>query len=408
MPHPKLNLEREIGQVTRQLAGVEAQLATAIETYLDHQSQDPTAVELSMGRSRMVTKQETEANLLRPGKSNVAIIKIESDLGSSNRGRARSQCSSKVTLNSDKKIINQRKSEITQSQSFTGGRRNSRSQSVRVNCSQGQQIKINNKNCELPPAEQEEEDAVVVTPPRHCNENIVRRSKSVVIHCNTRDINLPGQTLQGKTNPVICDTKHDASEDQHDDCLSMKENLDDIKLEIERLITEREQFLKENSVLKFYKRAFHHLQVENGQLREEIVRLQDKDPSETRAGGHILVRSSPDGQDIDRAECEEMELRSGVSQEGEEEEGGQMNGDPGEINRWTRTPLAGSDQHERSAVPELIILGDVQADHTATLQLNNTTREIHQPEKLEDLYQDITKNVLKKIVKIRNLKNAIV
>ena len=42
--------------------------------------------------------------------------------------------------------------------------------------------------------------------------------------------------------------------------------------------------------------------------------------------------------------------------------------------RWTRTPLAGSDQHERSAVPELIILGDVQADHTATLQPNNTTR----------------------------------
>ena len=34
--------------------------------------------------------------------------------------------------------------------------------------------------------------------------------------------------------------------------------------------------------------------------------------------------------------------------------------------------------------------------------------EIQQPEKLEDLYQDITKNVLKKIVKIRNLKNAIV
>ena len=127
---------------------------------------------------------------------------------------------------------------------------------MRVNCSQGQQIKINNKNCELPPAEQEEEDAVVVTPPRHCNENIVRRSKSVVIHCNTRDINQPGQTLQGKTNPVICDTKHDASEDQHDDCLSMKENLDDIKLEIERLITEREQFLKENSVLKFYKEFY--------------------------------------------------------------------------------------------------------------------------------------------------------
>ena len=35
----------------------------------------------------------------------------------------------------------------------------------------------------------------------------------------------------------------------------MKENLDDIKLEIERLITEREEFLKENSVLKFYKES---------------------------------------------------------------------------------------------------------------------------------------------------------
>ena len=74
--------------------------------------------------------------------------------------------------------------------------------------------------------------------------------------------------------------------------------------------------------------------------------------------------------------------------------------------------------------PELIILEDVQGDHTTTLQLNNTQQGksrilklnyesdflpgSYQPEKLEDLYQDITKNVLKKIVKIRNLKNAIV
>ena len=55
---------------------------------------------------------------------------------------------------------------------------------------------------------------------------------------------------------MICDSKHDASNNQDDDCLSMKENLDDIKLEIERLITEREQFLKENSVLKFYKESY--------------------------------------------------------------------------------------------------------------------------------------------------------
>merc|ERR1719412_2259360 len=259
-----------------------------------------------MGRGRLVPRQETEANLWRPGKSNVAIIKIESDRSSSNKSRARSHCSSKVTLNSDKKIINQRKSEITQYQSFTGsGRRNSRSQSVRVNCSEGQQIKINNKKCELPAGADcsPRSASVVVTPPAptsYCNENIVRRSKSVVIHCNTRDTSQPSQTLQGKADPVICDSKHDASNNQDDDCLSMKENLDDIKLEIERLITEREQFLKENSVLKFYKRAYQHLQAENSQLREEIVRLEDKEASEPievgtgRAGGHhMMARSSP-------------------------------------------------------------------------------------------------------------------
>ena len=101
----------------------------------------------------------------------------------------------------------------------------------------------------------------VVVTPANCNENIVRRTKSVVIHCNSRDTPQSAQTLQGKTNPVICDTKHDASNEEPDDCLSMKENLDDIKLEIERLITEREEFLKENSVLKFYKEfcIYYHL-----------------------------------------------------------------------------------------------------------------------------------------------------
>ena len=92
----------------------------------------------------------------------------------------------------------------------------------------------------------------------------------------------------------------------------------------------------------------------------------------------------------------------------------------------SRTGRALGEFHQggSSAEPELIILEDVQGDHTTTLQLNNTQQGksrilklnyesdflpgSYQPEKLEDLYQDITKNVLKKIVKIRNLKNAIV
>merc|ERR1712048_596162 len=149
----------------------------------------------------------------------------------------------------------------------------------------------------------------------------------------------------------------------------------------------------------FYKRAYQHLQVENGELREEIVRLQDKDPRAGGHTGHMLDRSSPDGQDIDRdrADCEERLVVSGAS-----EEEGQMNGDETEITRWRP-----KQDESSSAVPELITLEDVPGDHTATLQLNNAQcQDSEEPEKLEDLYQDITKNVLKKIVNIRNLKNS--
>lgn len=115
-----------------------------------------------------------------------------------------------------------------------------------MNCSLGPLIKANIKKCD---AENEDsldgDDEKDLAP---CHENIVRRSKSVVIHCNSR-----APPVHRKTNPVICDTKHDALDDQHDDCLSIKENLDDIKLEIERLIQEREHFFQENSALKFYK-----------------------------------------------------------------------------------------------------------------------------------------------------------
>jgi len=460
MSQPHLKLEHEITEVTRQLAGVEAQLATAIETFLDHHSQaghshDPTSIKsiehepggtTSFLTSSQRPRQETEPNLLRPSKSNVAIIKIESSRPSSRR---RSQCSSKVTLNSlpawpSSHIVgNQRKPEINQSQSFTGSRRNSRSQSVKVNCSLGPLIKANIKKCD---AENEDsldgDDEKDLAP---CHENIVRRSKSVVIHCNSR-----APPVHRKTNPVICDTKHDALDDQHDDCLSIKENLDDIKLEIERLIQEREHFFQENSALKFYKRAYQDLQTENSQLREIISKLRDKQTEEDSGSGggqDIRDRSSPDGQDVsaitdreptqhsfdlgwtlnnpnllpmDRANCYQMTVGllarsdSVVTVSHRKE----INEDEAEIRRWT-PQLAVTES--KPAVRELIIFNttDVQADtaETAGTQqyLNNRRGDSDElikgtcdPENLEDLYQDITKNVLKKIVKIRNLKNAIV
>jgi len=317
MSLPQLSLKHEITEVTRQLAGVEAQLVTAIETYLDHQSaagrHDTSSTELggscsSFVRSSHRPRQETDPNLLRTSKSNVAIIKIESESRPITR-RRRSHCSSKVTINTlhpedGADIIQaQRKSEIHPSLSVSGYRRNSRSQSVKVSCSQGTQIKIINKSYEQQAKTKRDREGDICEELSNCNERIVRRSRSVVIHCNPRDIDQPERPSDGKTNPVICDTKHDALDDHHDDCLSIKENLDDIKLEIERLIKEREQFFQENSVLKFYKRAYQHLQAENSQLREKICKLEDRQSEEDGEGGRdkgpeLLVRSSPDGQDV--------------------------------------------------------------------------------------------------------------
>lgn len=414
MSPPHLSLEHEITEVTRQLAGVEAQLATAIETYLDHQSQagrhDSSSIELggdcsssSFVTSNQRPRQETEPNLLRLSKSNVAIIKIEPESRPSSR-RRKSHCTSKVTLNTlhqaslpspdqTNNIQTQRKSEINPSQSVSGYRRNSRSQSVRVSCSQGTQIKIINKNCEEPENSKSQVPKVNTTNKdleSDISEKIIRRSRSVVIHCNSRDTNRPVRPHHGKTNPVICDTKHDALDDQHDDCLSMKENLDDIKLEIERLIHEREQFFQENSVLKFYKRAYQHLQLENSQLREKIWKLEERQSEED--GEDLVDRSSPDGQDMTDSQAVE-------------------------INR-----LQSSDVTEcTAAVRDLLILnttlehlGGESADSLQQYlkdtngECNKSKEDTNDPENLEDLYQDITKNVVKKIVKIRNLKNAIV
>ena len=71
------------------------------------------------------------------------------------------------------------------------------------------------------------------------SDNIVRRSKSVVIHCNRTD---PAQTF-----PL-------PSSDLEDH--NIQENLDDIKLEIEKLIEEREKIIKENNFLQYYKERF--------------------------------------------------------------------------------------------------------------------------------------------------------
>ena len=76
--------------------------------------------------------------------------------------------------------------------------------------------------------------------------NIVRRSKSVVIQCQSNNEKIFYQPFP---HPAIVTIGDKPSGDSD----NMKENLDDIKIEIEKLIFEREEIMRENSLLKFYK-----------------------------------------------------------------------------------------------------------------------------------------------------------
>ena len=71
--------------------------------------------------------------------------------------------------------------------------------------------------------------------------NIVRRSKSVVIQCHSNNEKILHQSFPHPAIIAIGDSDN------------IRDNLDDIKIEIERLIFEREEILRENSLLKFYK-----------------------------------------------------------------------------------------------------------------------------------------------------------
>ena len=104
-------------------------------------------------------------------------------------------------------------------------------------------------------------NSIQATP--NSDNNIVRRSKSVIIHCNTDESS--GGSY--RKNPVIqCNIKeptfpvpepHQTVKfvqfSNNQESQNIKENLDDIKLEIEKLILEREKIIRENTILQFYK-----------------------------------------------------------------------------------------------------------------------------------------------------------
>ena len=86
----------------------------------------------------------------------------------------------------------------------------------------------------------------------------------------------------------------------------MEGELDDVKSEIVRILSEKEGFFKENGTLRDYKKSYENLKEENMQLKkerkilkEEIKSLKSPNASRDKSIQEILDRSSPDGEEVE-------------------------------------------------------------------------------------------------------------
>ena len=122
-------------------------------------------------------------------------------------------------------------------------------------------------------------------------------------------------------------------------CKSLEGELDGVKSEIVRIITEKDGFFKENGMLKDYKKAYEDIKKENLQLEKDIEKMIDdnksfKSPnaSQDNIVVELLDRSSPDGQeigtDLQNASCQEnwksINLQNGFKNENMKEDDKEM------------------------------------------------------------------------------------
>ena len=59
-------------------------------------------------------------------------------------------------------------------------------------------------------------------------------------------------------------------------CKTLEGELDDVKSEIVRILSEKEGFFKENGTLRDYKKSYEDLKEENMQLKKERKKLNEK------------------------------------------------------------------------------------------------------------------------------------
>ena len=125
-----------------------------------------------------------------------------------------------------------------------------------------------------------------------------------------------------------------ATKDTTNDLFNREESklgLEKVKHEIIKIISQKENFCKENEVLKDYQIAFSQLNGQNIALKERIQELENSIHTDQNEGSLIpenlignenvinsisdIDRSSPDGQEIDNEclslPCQNIELKNG-------------------------------------------------------------------------------------------------
>jgi len=82
-------------------------------------------------------------------------------------------------------------------------------------------------------------------------------------------------------------------------CKSLVDELDSVKSEIVKILTEKNNYLKQNDELQEYKASYEDLELENKQLKQQLLKMMEEQKSnnETKQAPEFLdARSSPDGK----------------------------------------------------------------------------------------------------------------
>ena len=97
-------------------------------------------------------------------------------------------------------------------------------------------------------------------------------------------------------------------------CRNLEEELDQVKLQIVKIVTDKNDFHKENAILRSYQSAFATLTAQNDLLKTKLLEHSKMLDISVVAESPESDRTSPDGQEIDG---DQMSFKSSVEYEAE-------------------------------------------------------------------------------------------